>query len=107
LINDVLHYLPETEQTKLLEKCISNLNQGGKIIIRPSDRDLEKRQKGTELTEFFSTKSGFNKTQNRLSFLSRKTIEALAAKHAMSLEIIDKTTHTSNLVYLLQKQRCK
>ena len=103
LLNDVLHYLPEREQMELLETCISHLNPGGKIIIRDADRDLEKRHKGTELTELFSTKSGFNKTKNRLFFLSHKTIEALAAKHAMRLEIIDKTKHTSNLVYLLQK----
>ncbi len=87
----------------LLEKCIRFLNPGGQIIIRDGDSDLKERHKGTKLTEFFSTKSGFNKTENRLWFLSGKTIEDFAAKHRLSLEITDTSKHTSNVVFVLKR----
>jgi len=102
ILLDVLHYLPEELQIEAIEKCIGKLNKGGLIIIRDADKSLEKRHKGTRLTEFFSTGLGFNKTQFKLEFVSRKIIEDLAAKHKLSLEIIDNTRHTSNLIYLLR-----
>jgi 1-acyl-sn-glycerol-3-phosphate acyltransferase len=100
---DVLHYFPKELQIGVIEKCIEKLNKNGLIIIRDADKSLEKRHKGTRLTEFFSTRFGFNKTKFKLEFVSRTMIETLATKHKLKLEIIDNTKHTSNLVYLLRK----
>ncbi len=99
---DVLHYLPEELQVETVERCISRLNSGGMIIIRDADKSLDKRHKGTRLTEFFSTNLGFNKARFKLEFVSRSVIEGIAEKHKLKLEIIDNTRRTSNLVYVLQ-----
>ena len=104
ILLDVLHYLPEKLQIEVIEKCIEKLNKNGLIIIRDADKSLEKRHKGTRLTEFFSTRFGFNKTKFKLEFVSRTMIETIATKHKLSLEIIDNTKRTSNLVYLLRNK---
>jgi uncharacterized protein len=104
ILSDILHYLPFEKQEKLLEKCISKLNSGGKIIIRDADRDLEKRHRGTRYTEFYSTRSGFNKSdQNKMYFLSGKTIREFAEKHNLKTEVIDNTRFTSNVLFVLNK----
>jgi len=103
ILNDVLHYFPKELQLKTLEKVISKVTPEGIIIIRDSDKELKKRHLGTKLTEFFSTNFGFNKTEHKLDFVSRKMIIDIAQKHRLNLEIIDNTKITSNLVYILRK----
>jgi len=49
ILSDVLHYLTNEQQEKLLLKCIENLNPGGKIIIRDADSDLLTRHRRTRL----------------------------------------------------------
>ncbi|RLD86055.1 MAG: hypothetical protein DRJ02_09275 [Bacteroidetes bacterium] len=104
ILNDVLHYMPEALQTETIEKCIARLNNGGMIIIRDADKSLQKRHLGTRITEFFSTNFGFNKTRFRLEFASRTLITGIAARHKLTLDIVDQTKRTSNLIYLLKKQ---
>lgn len=104
VLSDVLHYLPEDKQDILLEKCMATLNPGGKIIVRDADRDLHKRHMGTRYTEFFSTRTGFNKAaENRLYFFSGSKITALAGKNGFKIETIDNTRLTSNLLYVLTR----
>lgn len=104
ILSDVLHYLPHRKQEVLLEKCIAQLNPGGKILIRDADRDLGKRHRGTRYTEYFSTRSGFNKSdQNRLFFFSGRAIEEIAARHDLCIERIDNTRFTSNVLFVLKK----
>jgi uncharacterized protein len=104
ILSDVLHYLPHSEQEVLVEKCMAQLNPGGKILIRDADRDLGKRHRGTRYTEYFSTRSGFNKSdRNRLFFFSGRTIEEIAARHGLRSERIDTTTFTSNVLFVLKK----
>ncbi|MBN2813631.1 MAG: class I SAM-dependent methyltransferase, partial [Bacteroidales bacterium] len=104
VLSDVLHYLPEDKQDMLLEKCMACLNPGGKIIIRDADSDLRKRHRGTRYTEFFSTRTGFNKAdENRLYFFSGRKISALAVKNGFEVETIDNTRLTSNLLYVLSR----
>jgi uncharacterized protein len=105
LISDMLHYLPGEKQLLLLSKCSENLNPGGKIIIRDSDTSLKQRQKGTSFSEFLSTRIGFNKTQNKLNFFSRHFIEQFAVNNNLSCKIQDQTRFTSNLIYILQKNK--
>lgn len=102
IINDVLHYMPEHLQIKVVESCIEKLNNNGQIIIRDADKDLGKRHLGTKITEFLSTNIGFNKTKFKLEFVSRTMMETIATKHNLNLEVIDNTKRTSNLIYVLR-----
>ena len=101
---DILHYLQPEQQKIVIEKCIRNINPGGSIIIREGNADLKKRQRGTALTEMFSTAIfGFNKTSDKgLSFLSGSVIKEIALAHNMDYREIDETTYTSNIIFILK-----
>ena len=104
LLSDVLHYLPEEKQTALLRKCIENLNAGGSVLIRDANADLASRHRGTKLTEFFSTKFGYNKARHGgMHFISASLIKEVAGEHKMQLQVIDQTKLTSNIFYHLKK----
>ncbi|MBS1771941.1 MAG: MMPL family transporter [Bacteroidetes bacterium] len=104
IISDVLHYLLPEQQEALLENCAHALQTGGVLIIRDGVAELQDRIKGTKLTELFSTKMfKFNKTQNDLHYISRAFIESFAAKHGMSVEVLDNAKFTANLVFVLRK----
>jgi 1-acyl-sn-glycerol-3-phosphate acyltransferase len=103
LLSDVLHYIPEEKQEELLTNCINHLKPEGIIMIRDADKDLKKRHLGTRYTEFFSTRSGFNKSLNRkLFFFSGRQIHELADRNNMRVDVIDETKLTSNLLYILR-----
>ncbi|MNS92741.1 trans-aconitate 2-methyltransferase [compost metagenome] len=105
IISDVLHYLLPEQQQALLDRCYAALNAEGILIIRDGVTELSERHKGTEQTEKYSTQIiGFNKTQNELHFLSQQSIEAWATAKGMSVQIIDNTKRTSNLIFVLRKQ---
>lgn len=104
IISDVLHYLRPEEQESLLHRCIQQLEPGGVIIVRDGDADLGKRHEGTRLTEFFSTRLlGFNKTKQRLSFFSSSRLRELVQKMGASMEQIDNTKFTSNVIFVIRK----
>jgi len=104
LLSDVLHYLPEEKQWALLEKCISRLNPGGKILIRDGNADLQHEHKKTRLTEFLSTHIGFNKTEDmKLHFLSATRLEEVCTFLGVRMNILDKGSLTSNMMFLLEK----
>ncbi len=96
--------MPQHLQVMVIESCIKKLNENGLIIIRDADKDLKKRHWGTRITELFSTNIGFNKTKFELEFISRSMIETISSKNNISLEVIDNTKRTSNLIYILRKQ---
>lgn len=106
ILADMLHYLQQDEQRQVLEKCISNLNAGGMIIIRDGDTDKEEGHKRTRLTEFFSTRLlKFNKTKEPgLCFLSGKLIRNVAAEKNMTCEEIPDSKFTSNTIFILKKK---
>ncbi len=106
IISDVLHYLQPDDQLKVLEKCHASLLPGGKLIIRDGNKDLKNRHKGTELSEFMSTKVvNFNQTKSEgLFFLSAETIKNFASQHQMSAKIKDETKLTSNITFVLEKE---
>lgn len=102
---DVLHYLTPQQQERVLVKSIGSLLPGGILMVRDGDADLKAKHKGTKLTELFSTKIfSFNKSVNQLRYLSGKMIETLAMEHNLSLERIDNTKFTSNVVWVLRKK---
>lgn len=104
IMSDVLHYMPGQLQIKVVESCIKKLNDNGLIVIRDANKDLKKRHFGTRITELLSTNIGFNKTKFKLEFVSRSMIERISVNNNVSLEVIDNTKHTSNLIYILRKQ---
>jgi len=103
IISDVLHYLGKEQQQTLLSKCFQNLNEGGVVLIRDADRNMPDRHFGTRFTEFISTTFGFNKTSGTLCFMSRDEIIACVQKHNLTIEIIDKTKFTSNVLFVVRK----
>lgn len=104
-LNDVLHYLPKTDQDIVLEQIAASMNDNGILFIRDGLKELEERFKKTKFTEFLSTKLfKFNKTTNELSFLSRSDMEVFALKHGFSLEIIEHSKMTSNVLLILRKE---
>ncbi len=104
IISDVLHYLLPEQQTALLDKCFAALEPGGVLILRDGVKELTERHEGTKRTEVLSTRIfNFNKTQNALHFLSRAYIEGWAKDKNMSIEVIDLTKKTSNLIFVLKK----
>ncbi|MES2891108.1 MAG: 1-acyl-sn-glycerol-3-phosphate acyltransferase [Bacteroidota bacterium] len=106
VIADMLHYLQPAQQKMLVEKCIRHLNPGGSLIIRDGNAELQKRHRGTRLTEFFSTRMfGFNKVSAAgLSFLSATLIREIATTTGLDYQEIDQSTFTSNMIYILKKQ---
>ncbi len=104
IMADMLHYLQPDEQKLVIEKCISNLNSGGMVIIRDGDKDKEAMHKKTKLTEFLSTKVvNFNKTKETgLSFLSGNMIRTLAAAGRLSCEEMADSKLTSNTIFILK-----
>ena len=105
LISDMLHYISKHAQKKLIQHCIDQLQLGGTIIIRDGDSDLKKRHEGTRWTETFSTQIfGFNKINAEgLSYLSGKDIENIAQVNNLTVERIDLTQKTSNIIYIMRK----
>ena len=102
ILCDVLHYLEPREQETLVQRCIQALRPGGVLIIRDGDCDLKKRHRVTRMTEFFSTRLfSFNKTSGRLHYLSGKTIRDLAQGQNMDCRILDKSSRTSNLIFII------
>ncbi len=106
ILADVLHYLQPAEQKYVLEKCLSQLNPGGVMIIRDGNKEMKERHKGTWLTEFFSTRVlGFNKTKAEgLSFLAASDVTAVVEAHGLHCEIIDRSKRTSNIIFVIRNQ---
>lgn len=104
ILSDVLHYFNEEKQKMLIVKCIEKLKHGGVIIIRDGDTKLKKRHLGTRYTEFFSTKTGFNKMgEEKLTFTSSEMIKDLISGFDLNMQIVDNTKLTSNIMYVIRK----
>jgi uncharacterized protein len=103
LLMDVLHYMSEEKQINLIKNCMASLNVNGMIVVRDADADLKRRTTGTRITEFISTHLGFNKTSEKLSFVSGQTILNLAHENGFNVRVIDNTKLTSNLIYIISK----
>ncbi len=103
IMADMLHYLQPGEQKLVIEKCITNLNAGGTIIIRDGDMDKTEKHRRTKLTELFSTRIlNFNKTKDTgLSFFSGNFIRGIAAENKMSCSEMADSKLTSNSIFIL------
>lgn len=106
ILSDMLHYLQPDQQDKVIRRSIEHLNPGGTLLIREGDKDVQEKHKRTELTEFFSTKFlAFNKTAaTGLSFLSGKTVKAIALEMNMDCHEITDSKITSNTIFVLKSK---
>tara|TARA_B100000795_G_scaffold85940_1_gene62475 strand:- start:14126 stop:17854 length:3729 start_codon:yes stop_codon:yes gene_type:complete len=103
LLNDVLHYLDEKSQLSVLINCFKNLNENGLILIREGEKD-NKNHIFTKFTELLSTKIfRFNKTDNKLSFISSSHLNDLAKQFSFKIEEFKHSKITSNKLFILRK----
>jgi 1-acyl-sn-glycerol-3-phosphate acyltransferase len=105
IISDVLHYMSKESQRALIAICIDKLNPGGVLIIRDADASLQKRHRGTRISELFSVKLlGFNKSDNKqLHFISSQDMFEILKSFDVQVKIIDQTKLNSNIIYHIQK----
>lgn len=105
IISDVLHYLNDHQQNEILESCIMALNPNGQLIIRDGIKEKKNRHKGTQFSEFLSTKVfNFNKvSESGLSFISSNLIYTFVKNNNLSIEEVDSTKLTSNITFILKK----
>lgn len=102
--NDVLHYMNRPEQLNVLRDTVNSLSDDGLIFIRDGITDLNERHNMTKRTEKYSTKIiNFNKVTNDLSFFSSKDIFNFAEEQGISCEMIEQSTKTSNVLFILRK----
>jgi predicted exporter/2-polyprenyl-3-methyl-5-hydroxy-6-metoxy-1,4-benzoquinol methylase len=106
VISDVLHYLKEADQQRLIHTCVDKLNQGGVLILRDGNSAMKQRHQGTRLTEFFSTKVlGFNKVNlEKLCFTSEEKIFEMLKEKPVTIEVLDQTRFTSNIIFIIRKK---
>jgi len=107
ILGDVLHYLSPADQEELLRRCMAGLRDDGCIIIRDADKDRGREHSRSELSEFFSTGTGFNKTvadSRKLHYISTASIEKIVSGSGFSLEVVASKTYSSNTYYLLRRR---
>lgn len=104
VMNDILHYMNWNDQKVLIKKCVAQLKPEGIIIIRDGNIDDVKKQKITKLTEIFSTKIlGFNKTKEKLCFISSEMIYNIAKECKMTVASLKNDKFTSNTIFILKR----
>jgi len=103
LMVDFLQDMQQAAQKQLIEKCISHLNPGGKLIIRTDNKDLTPKDKGAAFRSFFST-SLFKFTgaaSNGASYLSGQLVEDVAASNQMKCTVIHQVKNTSDVIFVI------
>jgi uncharacterized protein len=104
ILSDVLHYMKRQEQEKVLKGCMDQLSENGVILIRDADSAMQRKHLGAKLTEFFSLNLGFNKSENKLQFISGNYITELAAEKGFSVSRQDSSKLTSNTLFILKRK---
>jgi len=105
ILSDVLHYLSDNNQQNLIERCVRALRQGGILLIRDADSSLGRRHNRTKMTEFFSTRFGFNKMHERnLTFFSSDSLKEMGLQQGLTVTIAHTDTANSNRLYVLNKK---
>ncbi|MCK9627304.1 MAG: 1-acyl-sn-glycerol-3-phosphate acyltransferase [Bacteroidales bacterium] len=106
ILNDMLHYLSQINQRKLLERVVAKLAEGGVVIVRDADKSDEKKHFVTRMSELFSIKIlKFNKANQAPCFIERMDVEKWAIELNCSVEAMKNDKITSNTIYLLRKKR--
>lgn len=102
---DVLHYFGASAQEKLLQNVLENISANGIVFIRDGIKDLAQKHEKTKLTEFFSSHLGFNKVEEDFHFFERKFIEKWAKKYNLNIIYIEQSKNTSNVLFVLTKNK--
>lgn len=107
ILGDVLHYLSATEQEAFLLKIIECCNEGARILIRESDKDLLKyRHDKSVSTEVISTAIGFNKYDfEKMSFVSGKTLKTFFESNGFTFEKVVESKKNSNTLFMAVKEQ--
>jgi 1-acyl-sn-glycerol-3-phosphate acyltransferase len=84
IMADFLTNLQQDEQKLLIEKCISHLNPGGRLIIRSDNKNLNSKNKST-------------------SYLAGELVVDVAASCQTKCTVIDQVKNTSNIVFVINK----
>ncbi len=104
VLSDVLHYMAADAQEQLVHRCASLLLPGGCIIVRDGNASDQRRHRLTSFTEVLSTRIfRFNKTGQRLCFLSSGDMSRIAQSCGLSVHSEQNDRYTSNTIYVLQK----
>jgi 1-acyl-sn-glycerol-3-phosphate acyltransferase len=105
VLNDVLHYLPETQQLEVLARCLDSLPEQGMVILRDADAGMRRRTLVTRFTEWQSTRVfRFNLARNRLSFLPAERYEQVIREKGFTFTKYDHARFTSNVTYVIRRQ---
>ncbi|MBK8587067.1 MAG: class I SAM-dependent methyltransferase [Bacteroidetes bacterium] len=104
IMSDILHYLRPKEQISMICKSIESLLPGGTLVIRDGNTEYKDRHLKTQITEFLSTKIfSFNMTgENELSFLSGSTIRKIVASYDVTINEIENSRITSNVLFIIK-----
>ena len=87
-----------------MQQYVDCLNENGILFIRDGIKELDARFKRTKLTEFLSTKLfKFNKTSTELEFISEQEMASFALNHGFTIEKIEHSKTTSNVLLILRK----
>lgn len=105
LLADILHYLPRQQQKDVFDRLAGAMHASAILIIRDGDADRDDKHGNTRWTEIFSTGLGFNKTKSELEFLSDSLIRSWAQENGLTVEVIERSPHTSNTVWLMRKNQ--
>ncbi len=105
ILNDMLHYLPLSDQEMLLAKCVNNMNDGGMVIVRDGDSGKRRDHRITRLSEWFSINLiGFNKAVQSPCFTDNLQIGQWAGNMNCTLEVLRNDRLTSNTIYIFKKE---
>ena len=105
VLNDILHYLPQEEQNRLLLQCAQKLNENGMIILRDGDREKNERHALTRLSEVFSTQIlRFNKKEHALRFISTEEVMQFALQNGLKVSMLDNDKYSSNTIYVIRRK---
>lgn len=99
LLVDVLHYLPPSEQERVLTRAQAALLPGGRLLLR--EIDAGKRSSLGRLAERIGVKVGMNRG-NRLHFLEQERVRHWLEKRGFSVETLagSRSSRLSNFVLL-------
>jgi 1-acyl-sn-glycerol-3-phosphate acyltransferase len=105
ILGDVLHYLPDhSAQFKLLDRCVAQLPEGGRIILRDGFADLPNHDWTLRSEKWSTSIIKFNQVRNELVFPLWAELEKWAAKNGCQIIQGPSSENSSNRALVLVKQ---
>ena len=104
ILADVLHYLSDEAQLKVLNNYKNGLKENGILLIRDGVKNEGQEHEWTKKSEKWSTKfMKFNKTSGPLNFFDHTFINEWALENEFEVEIITQSKKSSNTLFLLNR----